>query len=375
MSLERLVELSRRYGAEPEWVLAGGGNTSFKDGRTLYVKASGSQLATIGPEGFARMDRAALQTIWDADYPNDPNEREARALADLMAARAKGEQKRPSVETLMHELFPYAFVVHMHPALINGLSCAQDGERAARKLFGNALLWVPAIEPGYVLARAMRAAALRHEERRGSFPRLVMLQNHGLVVAADTVEEIDRLHKEVRRAIRSAVRREPDLSPQDGNDAARDRWHAAIDLAFEHAVTVEFRTNAELMRRLATEAAFAPLAGAFTPDHIVYAGAAPVFVSGNPINSAAGLRSRIVTYRGEHAGEPRIIAVEGLGAFAVTESLEASDAALSLFMDEVRIAAYAESFGGARHLDPHLVAFIEGWEVERYRKNVSGGGA
>jgi len=374
MSVDELVDVSRRYGSNPDWVLAGGGNTSFKDESTLYIKASGFPLATIGPEGFARMDRRALARIWEADYPESTSEREAAALADLMAARVAGEDKRPSVETLMHELFPYPLVVHTHPSLANGLTCAIDGEAAAKRLFGSRLLWIPAIEPGYVLAREMRRAAQAHAEQTGTFPRLVLLQNHGLVVAGESAAEIDALHREVERLIRGQLDREPDLSGAAEDAAARSRWEGAIETAFEHEVAVAFTTNVELMRRLESEEAFSPLAVAFTPDHIVYAGSAPILVSGSPVNSAAGLRSRITSYRADHGSEPRIVAVVGLGVFAVAESRGACETALSLFTDELKIAAYADSFGGARPLDPFLVRFIESWEVERYRKKISGGG-
>ena len=375
MSLDALVEVSRRYGSDPQWVLAGGGNTSFKDDENLYVKASGYPLSTIGPNGFARMNRRALQRIWSATYPEKTAEREAAALTELMAAREQGETRRPSVETLMHELFPYPLVVHTHPAFVNGLTCAVDGERAARRLFGTRLLWIPAVEPGYVLAMEMRRAAQDHLHKYGVFPRLVMLQNHGLVIAGRGVSDIDLLHREVRRVVHKALTREPDLTPAEFDPGARDRWDAAIRIAFPHDVTLEFHANAELHQRLHSPKEFAPLAGAFTPDHIVYAGSAPLYVTGDSIAPAAGLSSLIAAYRHDHGADPRIIAIERLGVVAVAETASACRTALALFLDEVKIAAYADSFGGARHLDPHLVKFIESWEVERYRKKISEGGS
>jgi len=322
MSMDDLVYLSRRYGSDPNWVLAGGGNTSFKDESTLYVKASGFPLATIGPEGFARMDRRALAKIWKAEYPQAEREREAAALADLMAARVEGEEKRPSVETLMHELFPYPLVVHTHPSLVNGITCANDGEQAAKRLFGSRLLWVPAIEPGYILAREMQRTAREHEERTGTFPKLVLLQNHGLVIAGENAAEIDAMHQEVERLIRRSLVREPDMSAVEGDPASLNRWTAAIETAFDHHVTIVFEANIELVRRLESVETFAPLSSAFSPDHIVYAGSAPVFVGPTPLNSAAGLRSLITSYEREHGSQPRIIAVEGLGVFAVAETPE-----------------------------------------------------
>ncbi len=104
--LDALVALSRLYGSDSEWVLAGGGNTSVKIGETLYVKASGTSLGTIDETGFCAIDRSRLDAMWSASYPEETDAREAAALADLMAARVPGETKRPSVETLMHGLSP-----------------------------------------------------------------------------------------------------------------------------------------------------------------------------------------------------------------------------------------------------------------------------
>ena len=69
MSIESLVEISRYYGSDKDYVIAGGGNTSFKDEDTLYVKGSGMALADIVPDAFVRMDRKALSGIWEKIYP------------------------------------------------------------------------------------------------------------------------------------------------------------------------------------------------------------------------------------------------------------------------------------------------------------------
>lgn len=379
MSLDELVRISRKVGGDSEWVLAGGGNTSFKDEATLWVKASGYPLATIGEDGFARMDRAALGRIWNAVYPQAVAEREADALRDLMAARVAGEEKRPSVETLMHELFPYRLVVHTHPALVNGLTCSADGRSQTARLFGTDALWMDAIEPGYVLAAEMRRAAEEYARRHGRFPRIVLLQNHGLVVAADSAGEIAALNEQVRSTIGSRLHRVPDLRPAAEDVELRDAWHAVVGaaLAGEGAGPVEmvFAANHELDRLLSSRERFRAVESAFTPDHIVYAGSRALLIDGDPRGGEASLRVHVRAYGDAHGGVPRIVCVAGLGAFAAAESEGAAGTAMALFIDEVKIAAYAESFGGSRPLDDHLVRFIESWEVERYRKQVSGGGA
>jgi rhamnose utilization protein RhaD (predicted bifunctional aldolase and dehydrogenase) len=66
MDLSTLVKMSNTYGSNPAYVLAGGGNTSVKDDTTLYVKGSGTQLATIKAEEFVKMDRQSFPHILQA---------------------------------------------------------------------------------------------------------------------------------------------------------------------------------------------------------------------------------------------------------------------------------------------------------------------
>ena len=153
MNLAELVKLSNDYGKNEDYVLAGGGNTSLKDEREMYIKGSGTTLATITEDGFVGMDRAKLSAMMTADYPSGDKEREAASLADMMAARLPGfEEKRPSVETTLHNLFPVRLILHIHPALVNGLTCGQEGERIAAEFFPGEHVWIPLSRPGYVLS-------------------------------------------------------------------------------------------------------------------------------------------------------------------------------------------------------------------------------
>ena len=61
--IEELIEISRKYGKDSRYVIAGGGNTSYKNAEKLWVKASGCALATITEDGFAVLDRKKLNVI------------------------------------------------------------------------------------------------------------------------------------------------------------------------------------------------------------------------------------------------------------------------------------------------------------------------
>ena len=225
--MQKLVEFSRRYGSDPELVLAGGGNTSMKENGVLYVKGSGCSLSTIRSVDFVAMNLDKLLAICGKQYPTEDKEREALFLADVSAAKLPGEErKRPSVEALLHALFPQRYVLHLHPALINGLTCGADGRRIAAELFPG-VIWVNACRPGYTLAK-------RLSDKIGPGTDTVLLQNHGVFFAADTPDGLSKL---------------------------LDRMIAVL--------------KAELPGELPEKLEDVDLSKPFTPDHIVYCGVGP----------------------------------------------------------------------------------------------------
>jgi rhamnose utilization protein RhaD (predicted bifunctional aldolase and dehydrogenase) len=368
--IEELVALSRRYGSDPDWVLAGGGNTSFKDAKTLFVKASGVALASIDASGFCAVDRGRLDAIWSRTYPEAADAREAAALADLMAARIAGETKRPSVETLLHGFFPEAFVVHTHPALVNGMTCGRAGEEVFRALFSREAVWVPCVDPGYTLAREVRSRVEAFRSREGHSPALVFLQNHGLLVAAGYPAKIVELSEGVVARLAARIKRRPEKGRLAVPASALAGAMGRIAALAESGSFLVHHADADLLGFAESPGAFAPLSGSFSPDHIVYAGHEILRV-GDPEALDAAWRD----YAGRNGAKPRIVLVAGLGAVAVGRSRAAAETAMALFLDAASVAVYAESFGGALHMSAEKVQFIRNWEVERYRASASLGDA
>jgi rhamnose utilization protein RhaD (predicted bifunctional aldolase and dehydrogenase) len=366
--LDALVKLSHRYGADPDWVLAGGGNSSWKDDSTLYVKASGTSLATIGEEGFCAIDRGKLDAMREAAFPEEAKAREAAVLAVLLAARFPGEDKRPSVETLMHSLFPEAFVIHTHPAAVNGINCAKGGREAFLKLFRARAIWVPFIDPGYLLAKAAEAAISSFMAESGRSPRLMFMENHGLLVSGDSPQEIEKTSDKVMGAIMARMERKPDLQAVAFDAEAMARASETILALSGGDTAIRFRADAETLRLASSPETFAAIASPFTPDHIVYSGHEYLYCG----NEREEMRAAWKDYAARNGVRPKICVVRGLGAFALGASPAAAETALALFSDACKIAAYAENFGGASHMKKENVDFIRGWEVERFR---SGAGA
>jgi len=368
MSLKSLVELSNYYGKNPDYVLAGGGNTSWKDGETLYVKASGTSLAEAVPDSFVKMDRRVLARIWEKRYPESSDERESAVLADLMAARKPGEEKkRPSVEILLHDILPFAFVVHLHPALVNGLTCSQQGEKTAKEIFGNEAVWIPPVNPGYVLSKTVKVAIDDYKSENGKAAAVIFLQNHGVFVGDNSSEGIKEIYDGIMNKIGTRIKRHPDFSDEkilSADYKINDTLKALADLAG----SAVFMRGGEIFTLVKDHASFAPVSSAFTPDHIVYAGSNPLFTEAN---TNAGIRDAWKKHIEKTGRDPKIIAVQGLGVFSVGPSEKAALLALELFRDSVKVAVYSQSFGGPLFMTKDKIDFINNWEVERYRANIS----
>ncbi len=375
-SLDQLIEISRYYGTNPEFLLEGGGNTSFKDSFYLYIKASGTPLATIDKGGFIKIERSKLSEIWNKQYPNDKDKREDLFQKDLRRAVVDIDEvylKRPSVETLLHEAIPYNFVVHTHPSLINGLTCSIKGEEISKKLFTDAL-WIPIVNPGYTLATTVKQHIDHYHKQYGRYPQILLLQNHGLFVAADSTEEIKEITDELVNKIEKQLNRRPDFSELEPSKEDKEtiaqiapviRMIIMKKRETEKTI-VTFELNPEVAKLVSSGENFSRFRMDLTPDHLVYAGHKPLYLN----NTQEKIEWAIENYIDKEKVIPRIIVIEKLGIFACGESRREADAALKLFLDALKINVYAESFGGILPLPKEQVDFITNWESESYRKKV-----
>jgi len=384
--INELIGISRFYGGNPEYTLAGGGNTSYKNNETLFVKASGASLSDARGDSFVKMDRSALNAIWDKTYPASGDEREKEVLADLMASRAEGEgQKRPSVEALLHDIIPFAYVVHLHPALVNGVCCSNDGEKAANEIFESRGLWIPSINPGYILSRYVKQELSAYHKKHKKYPGIILLQNHGIFAGDNTCEGVKNIYNEITAKIAARVKRKPDFSRETRInftlDASEEKSGACLESSRSRGVISgilqtlkelagysSFTRSCEVMAFLKNKKAFYPVSSAFTPDHIVYAGSDPLFVEDA---SSEAIREGWENHTQKTGRKPKIAAVKNTGVFSAAAAEKAAGFALDLFKDSVKIAVYSESFGGPLFMEDDKINFINNWEVERYRSSVS----
>ncbi|HEY6053533.1 MAG TPA: class II aldolase/adducin family protein, partial [Gaiellaceae bacterium] len=186
--LESLVYRSNLLGADRALANQGGGNTSSKgtavdhagrEQRVLWVKGSGTDLATITEAGFSALRLDEILPLRERPSMDD-----ATMVAYLLRCALEPSQPRPSIETLLHAFIPAAHVDHTHPDAIIALTSGPGGRQLAAETFGDEAVWLDYQRPGFDMSK--RIAELLDANPSA---RAVLLEKHGLVTWGETPQE------------------------------------------------------------------------------------------------------------------------------------------------------------------------------------------
>ncbi len=362
---QELVALSRSLGADSALILAGGGNTSYKDEQIIQVKASGSELGNITEEGFVLLSREKLKVIRSKKYSEDAKLREEEVKKDLLAARIAPELGQiPSVETYFHELINYPWVVHIHPWAVNALTCSKQGKSVYRKILGEDTLWIDFCPPGYTLSRIIESEIKKFAQIHKKHPQVILLENHGVIVGGESAEEVKNRIREVVDKVASHL-----SLPEEKKEEPRIKLDE-VSLWIRRALGEKRRRIIFSLRCL--EIPEEIVKGAFTPDQIVYCGPKAIWMEGEHITPEK-LIAKIRHCLEKEEYEAKIIAVNGVGIFGIGESWKTAKNAALIFRDIIKIYRASFSFGGPKFLPSKYVKFIDNWEVERYRRRIAEG--
>ena len=208
--MEQFVKMCREIGAMPDYVQGGGGNASCKtDGNIMAIKASGFALKDITEtSGYVNVDYLKIKEYHKDVSESEKKKREEEASAfNLKCTIPSAERKtlRPSVETGFHSIMK-KYVMHTHPVYTNVLTCAQGGKKKAKEIFeGTCFVWAPYMNPGFMLTLAISDAISKFEKKNGEYPKVIFLENHGLVTTSDDPDECLRLHIKTNETIKSKL--------------------------------------------------------------------------------------------------------------------------------------------------------------------------
>ncbi len=365
--IKELIEISRFYGNNPAFIIAGGGNTSYKNEEKMWIKASGSSLATINEDGFVCLSRKELKKISEKTYSKNSSEREAEVKADLYKAILYPENKRPSVETSLHEVIRFPFVVHTHPTLVNALMCSNQAQQKTFELFGNNVLFIEYTDPGYVLFKKIEAEIIRFREKRGTEPSVIFLQNHGIFVGANTSGEIKTIYSDIEEKLRECISGPLPSTEELSTEKGSGYFSAMLEKSFGvNSSGVLFTTNELIQSFVKNSDTFAKTGKPFTPDDIVYCKSNYAFSSGS-----SDLEEVVTGFKNRHGYLPKMIAVQGNGLLVVEENRKSAQTVLEVFQNMMKVSFYSENFGGPHFMTQEQIDFIDNWEVENYRRQVA----
>lgn len=373
--LKQLVKISQFYGSDSRYVIAGGGNTSYKNADTLWVKASGHALATITEDGFAVLDRKKLNVISEKQYPADTAAREEEVKNDLAAACIT-KDRRPSVETSLHNALSASFIVHLHPTFVNGLMCSQQAEEMTKKLFGDEALYIPYIDPGYILFKEVERRIREYTKQHGHEPSIILLQNHGIFVGAESTEKIQAIYDEVLGKIEKALTISPLRGEADVCDCAQEIIPAIRMMVSdkENLKTLKVVNTALISYFIESKEHFAKISKPFSPDIIVYCKSNYIYIDSEGTEAIlAKAQQEIEAYKAKYGYAPKVILIKGIGLVAVGDNAAGCDIIAEVYQDMMKIAYLAQSFGGEHPMTQAQIDFIDNWEVENYRRKVSAG--
>ena len=377
---------SRLIGREPSLVLHGGGNTSVKapwDDVTgeripaLYVKGSGWDLATIEVAGFAPLPLERMRALASLEALGD-----REMMAELSAARLDPAAPQPSVETLLHATLPHDAVQHSHADAILTLTNLADGEDRVRALYGDRVVVVPYVMPGFDLARMVAELWQAHgtTDTHG-----MVLLNHGLFSFGATtreayarhVELITLVEDELDRVAPVTVPATTPLPPADPVELAELRREVSrvagrpMVLTRHAGPTVRSLLEYGELERLTQQ-------GPLTPDHVIRTKRVPLL--GRDVDAfAAAYREEFARF--EHRGRtelsmldpaPRVVLDPELGMVTAGSTAKAAGVAADIYHHTIEVLLRAEQLGGYRALPPEHYFDLEYWELEQAKLTAAG---
>jgi NAD(P)-dependent dehydrogenase (short-subunit alcohol dehydrogenase family)/rhamnose utilization protein RhaD (predicted bifunctional aldolase and dehydrogenase) len=370
-----LIEISRFYGNNKEYVIAGGGNTSFKDEKTIWIKASGYPLAELDENGLVTLSRETLHIISGKIYPEDPAIREEEVKNDLNNSIIDTRQnKRPSVEASLHELIDYRFVVHLHPTLINAILCSRNAKNLLIRLFGEKVLFVPYTDPGYTLFKKLESDIQSYRDMHMSDPQIILLENHGSFVSANSTEEVRQIYEYIISAIKTQLTPLPDIEQIPYNPVIFKVLPALrMLLSGETIRVIRYRHNNLIAKYYQNQQEFHKISLPLTPDTIVYCKTRYMFIEQHPSAEKIldSIKQQLPRFQNEYDYLPVIIVIKNVGLLAVENSAASADSVLDVFEDHIKVCYYSSFIGGTKFLTPEQTSFIDKWEVENYRRNIA----
>jgi len=396
--LDLLVYLSHLVGTDPGLAQAGGGNTSYKvrerdfagrEVEILWVKSSGSDLRDIDRKGFTALRLEEVRLL-----RHKPEMTDEEMMAFMSACMIDVRHPPPSIESLLHVIPPWKWIVHTHDIAVPALTDTPKKDAFVREALGDDVAYVGYTRSGFPLAKAIMAMN-GLDKVKG-----LVVGKHGLVTWGETAKECyGNLHRliskaeeylKAKRASKDplAKRRHPAAEPAARDPAVRTLLPVLRGmLSQQRKVILHLDDSYEALRYVDSEMAKQiHRRGMATPEHILRCGRQPMYVDAalsalSTTEATAVLLQAITTFENDYRASfakhgkgtemlgpgPRVVLLPGIGVVAAARDKRTATIAAECYREVIRVMEIVESYDQFRFLEEASAFEFEYWPLELAR--------
>ena len=406
--VDLLVYSSRLIGSEPKLCVWGGGNTSTKVSgkdhcgrrvRILHIKGSGSDLKTSTRRDYPPVRLDELLDAFKRDKMTDEE------MVDFVSkCLLEPKAPRPSIEVLLHAFVDQPDIHHTHADAILSLTNTANNKKICQKVYGDELLWVPYVKPGFTLAKWVGQAYQKNPDAKG-----LILEKHGLITwgpdakvsYARTIEMVTRAEKYLAKAAKKKKFWSPqvvkNLSSRDKKDWLYENLPTIREaLSANKKAVLHFDESPEVMTFVnARDAARVSQIGPATPDHMLRTKRIPLFVKvpkEDPKRlTKRSLQNQIEGYAAAHkryfqkykhllpSGPfsklqdpyPKVILIPGVGMIASWNHLKNTKIVAEIYRHSISVMKNASNIDTYRSLSEKLAFEMDYWPMELYKLSLA----
>jgi rhamnose utilization protein RhaD (predicted bifunctional aldolase and dehydrogenase)/NAD(P)-dependent dehydrogenase (short-subunit alcohol dehydrogenase family) len=382
--VEMRAYTSRLLGLETGLVLHGGGNTSVKTTEydffgeqveTLHVKGSGWDLASIEPAGFSPVRMSVLLKLAACDTLSDTD-----MVREQRASMLNPNAPNPSVEAILHALIPFRFVDHSHSDAVVTLTNTAGGEKIIQELYGERVVVIPYVMPGFALAKAVReqTAGIDWSTITG-----LILMNHGVFTFHDdpkeSYERMIRIVCAAEQYLKDNGAEEERISGPSTVLTTKEALHFArfrksVSTAAGRAMLAHFDGRPEVTgfaRR--KNVVSLSTRGPVTPDHVIHTKRIAAILETEPEEAVSDFVEEYQAYFSRWA-RPGITALDpaprwavwpGRGTIAMGPNVKRMRVVRDIIQHTTKAIQSAECLGGWKALPEKDIFDVEYWELEQ----------
>jgi rhamnulose-1-phosphate aldolase/alcohol dehydrogenase len=396
--LDLLVYLSNLVGADPGLAQAGGGNTSYKalerdfagrDIDTLWVKSTGADLRDIDRRGFTALRLEEVRLI-----RHKPSMSDEEMMAFMTACMSDVRHPPPSIETLLHVIPPWKWIVHTHDVAVPALTDTPKKDAFVREALGDDVAYVGYTRSGFPLAKAIMGLSGLDQVKA------LVIGKHGLITGGETAKECyGNLHRIIskaeeylkpKRASKDplAKRRHPGTEPAARDAAVRTLLPVLRGmLSQQRKMILHLDDSYEALRYVDSEMAKQiHRRGMATPEHILRCGRQPMYVDATLAalttgEATAQLLQAITTFENDYRASfakhgkgtemlgpgPRVVLLPGIGVVAAGRDKRSASIAAECYREVIRVMEIVESYDQFRFLEEASAFEFEYWPLELAR--------